>query len=426
MNERFESNKLWLGALVVLALTAAAHLRGLRGQFVEWDDPGHVTRNAVIRALTFEKVRVMFTMPIAKLYCPLTTLSYAIDYQLWGQGPLGYHVVNLLLHLANTLLVLVLVRKILCDRHEHATMTAILTAAIFGVHPLRVESVAWVTERKDVLSGFFGLLALLAYALYARGQMQNAECRMKKPALPNAQPLHVSRFTFHASAFTLIELLVVIAIMATLAALLLPVVGAVKKHQYIYNAQAEMAKLETAIDNYKAVYGFYPPSPPLPPTAGNPASLVNQLYYELLGTTNNTANGNVYQTLDGSAQINVSDVPTAFPGVGGFMNCSKPNGGEDASTARNFLSDLKPNQIGIATVGGVPVTVLITADNGPDALYRPLGALGQPGENPWRYNSSHPVSNPGSYDLYIQLSISGKTNLICNWSKEVRTDSSLP
>ena len=63
----------------------------------------------------------------------------------------------------------------------------------------------------------------------------------------------------HFRAFTLIELLVVIAIMATLAALLLPVAGAVKKHQYIYNTQAEMAKLETAIDRYKAAYGFYPP-----------------------------------------------------------------------------------------------------------------------------------------------------------------------
>ena len=163
MNKRFESNKLWLGALIVLALTAAAHLRGVEGQFVEWDDPGHVTRNVVIRALTFENVRVMFTKPIAKLYCPLTSLSYAIDYQLWGQDPLGYHLVNLLLHLANTLLVLILVRKILCDRYEHATMTAILTAAIFGVHPLRVESVAWVTERKDVLFAFFYFCALIMY-----------------------------------------------------------------------------------------------------------------------------------------------------------------------------------------------------------------------------------------------------------------------
>ena len=163
MNERSEPKKLWRGALIVLALTAAAHLRGLRGEFVDWDDPSHITRNPAIRALTFENVRVMFTTPIAKLYCPLTSLSYAIDYQLWGRDPFGYHLTNLLLHLANTLLVLILVRKILCNRYQQATLTAILTAAIFGVHPLRVESVAWVTERKDVLFAFFYLCALMMY-----------------------------------------------------------------------------------------------------------------------------------------------------------------------------------------------------------------------------------------------------------------------
>jgi prepilin-type N-terminal cleavage/methylation domain-containing protein len=127
-------------------------------------------------------------------------------------------------------------------------------------------------------------------------------------------------------AFTLIELLVVIAIMAALAALLLPVVGAVKKHQYIYNAQSEMAKLETAIDRYKAAYGFYPPDNHL--TQTNQA-LINQLYYELVGTTNIAAPGNdpVYQTLDGRPPTltggTAGQVNQAF-GVGGFMNCTKP------------------------------------------------------------------------------------------------------
>ena len=83
-------------------------------------------------------------------------------------------------------------------------------------------------------------------------------------------------------AFTLIELLVVIAIMGVLAALIFPVLGEVKKRQYINHAQAEMAQLETAIERYKAAYGFYPPGNQLNPA--NP--LVNQLYYELTGTTN--------------------------------------------------------------------------------------------------------------------------------------------
>jgi tetratricopeptide (TPR) repeat protein len=86
-----------------------------------------------------------------------------------------------------------------------AVWRSLLVAGLFSLHPLHVESVAWVAERKDVLSGFFGLLALIAYARYAQGRMQNAECRMQKSAAANA--LHVSRFTFHVSTFYLLSLL---------------------------------------------------------------------------------------------------------------------------------------------------------------------------------------------------------------------------
>jgi prepilin-type N-terminal cleavage/methylation domain-containing protein len=256
----------------------------------------------------------------------------------------------------------------------------------------------------------------------AGDQMENA-----------ARSHHVSRFTFHASTlnpqpstgFTLIELLVVIGIMALLAALLLPVAAAVKKRQYLNHAQAEMVSLETAIDRYKAAYGFYPPGPPIPPALNNAQSYVNQLYYELVGTTNNYG---VYQTLDGSSQINAGDLPyKAFPGsgglpgVGGFMNCSR--GGEDASVAKNFLPDLRPNQIwpGYSN-NAVPVYLLITAVGGPDTTYQPMNMQDL---NPWRYVCPG-TNNPGSYDLWVQLRISGKTNLICNWSQQVRTDSPLP
>jgi hypothetical protein len=86
-----------------------------------------------------------------------------LDYQIWQRDPFGYHLTNLLLHVVNVVLVLVLVFRLLRDRFEHARPVAVLTAAIFGIHPLRVESVAWATERKDVLYAFFYLLALLAY-----------------------------------------------------------------------------------------------------------------------------------------------------------------------------------------------------------------------------------------------------------------------
>ncbi|MGA2786447.1 MAG: type II secretion system protein [Verrucomicrobiota bacterium] len=240
-------------------------------------------------------------------------------------------------------------------------------------------------------------------------------------------PRHGSRVTCHVSAFTLIELLVVIAIIGTLAGLLFPVVGAVKRQQYIRHAQAEMAQLETAIDRYKSVYGFYPPSPPNSPAAGNTASYVNQLYYELVGTIQTNIGGTpCYTTLDGGAQIGADNATmTAAFGVGGFVNCTKPGAGEDAAAARNFLPELRPTQMGTIQVGNsaVWVTNLITSVGGPDASYKPLG---QQDINPWRYNSSSPTNNPGSYDLWIQLSIAGKSNLVCNWSKQVQIGSLMP
>jgi prepilin-type N-terminal cleavage/methylation domain-containing protein len=253
------------------------------------------------------------------------------------------------------------------------------------------------------------------------GMWQVTSDKMRPPAR-EARSRHVSRFTFHASAFTLIELLVVIAIMGVLAALLLPVVAAVKKHQYIYNTQTQMAQLETAIDRYKAAYGFYPPDNQLTPA--NP--LVNQLYYELTGTTNLDVNTPNYQSLDGAPPtLTGVSVNNAF-GVAGFMNCSKSGSGEDASAARNFLPDLKPNQVWNytnpppATEG---VKLLIGSVGGPDATYQPMGHQDL---NPWRYNSSNPTNNPGSYELWMQLVIGRQTNLICNWTKQVQINSPLP
>jgi prepilin-type N-terminal cleavage/methylation domain-containing protein len=227
-----------------------------------------------------------------------------------------------------------------------------------------------------------------------------------------------------ASAFTLVELLTVMAIIGVIAGFVLMVAGPVKKKQYIFNTQAEMAKLETAIDRYKAAYGFYPPSPTTPPTAGNPSSLYNQLFYELEGTTGDGISS--YTNLDGSDIIKATDVPLAFPGIGGFINCTKAGAGEDSPAARNFLPDLKPNQIARYCTNynnTFGVTLIIGSVGGPDPTYKPLN---QQDLNPWRYNSSSPTNNPGSYDLWIQLSIGGKTNLICNWTKQVQINSPLP
>jgi hypothetical protein len=175
MNQRTSTDRwLWIGAFVVLLLTMAAHGRGLYGEFLEWDDTTHVTQNPVIRALSLENLRAMFTGYIAKLYVPLTWLSFAIDYQISKRQPFGYHFTNLVLHLANTILVLLLVYRLLAGRTRQPAAVAVLTAAIFGIHPLRLESVAWVTERKDVLFALFFLLALHAYLTWLTGGKRSA------------------------------------------------------------------------------------------------------------------------------------------------------------------------------------------------------------------------------------------------------------
>jgi prepilin-type N-terminal cleavage/methylation domain-containing protein len=256
-------------------------------------------------------------------------------------------------------------------------------------------------------------------------KLRTADCGLQNHFEAKAPPLvsiQNSKFKIqNCPAFTLIELLAVITIIGILAAFTIPVFSSVKKQQYIKHTQAELALLETAIERYKAAYGFYPPS-------NTNTVMVSQLFYELEGTTNNN---HVYQTLSGSGQ-NVNDstqpspnnITSAF-GIGGFMNCSKSGAVEDVASARNFLPDLKTTQFNTVTnpLGGAPVTILIGSVGGPDQNYMPFNA---PSLNPWRYNSANPTNNPGSYDLYIQLVIAGKTNLICNWSKQVQINSPLP
>ena len=216
-------------------------------------------------------------------------------------------------------------------------------------------------------------------------------------------------------AFTLVELLTVISIIALLAAFTVAVLGGAKKSATLNHAKAELAQLETAIDSYKQDHGFYPPS------NANNNYLVNQLYYELEGTTNNTSTS--FQTLDASSTIPTATVSGTF-GVGGFMNCAKGSG-EESVPAKNYLIGLPSSQIGSYNSG--VASVLVTSVGGSDQNYlNSLQAMGFSG-NPWRYNSSNPTNNPGAYDLWVQIVIKpGQTNLICNWTKQVQLNSPLP
>ena len=145
-------------------------------------------------------------------------------------------------------------------------------------------------------------------------------------------------------AFTLIELLVVIAIMAILAGLVLPIGAAIKKKRIVSKSQTELQQIASAIEAYKAKLGVYPPD--------NPNNInLNQLYYELVGTTLNNA---VYTTKDGASTIAASAVPTTFGlSVGGFVNCTQGAGSDEGTMAQTYIRELKPNQI--ADISGTKV-----------------------------------------------------------------------
>ena len=216
-------------------------------------------------------------------------------------------------------------------------------------------------------------------------------------------------------AFTLIELLVVIAIMAVLAALIIPITGAVTRHKLRNRTRTELKSIESAIVNYKAKKGYYPPDNP------NAAIPLNQLYYELSGTV--FSNG-VYTTLDGNASVTVSQqLPGSFglkSKVSGFVNTTK-GAGDEGMLAQKFIRDLKPAQVETMTSG---IKILVGSVGWPPNLPQilqpgpPIGPL-KPGVSPFQYVSTNPTNNPTSFDLWIDIFVQGKTNRICNWSDDV-------
>ena len=160
----------WLPAAAVIALTLVAFLPVLGNGFIpNWDDALNFLDNPHYRGLGPAQLRWMFTTFHAGHYIPLTWLSLGLDYLLWGLRPGGYHLTSLLLHTATALafyfVSLRLLRLALPPATTPAALRwgAALAALLFAVHPLRVESVAWATERRDVLSGLFYVLALLCY-----------------------------------------------------------------------------------------------------------------------------------------------------------------------------------------------------------------------------------------------------------------------
>src|SRR5438874_345695 len=155
------SDLLILPGLAVVTLAVYAQVIG--HQFITLDDPTYIQENSMVkRGVTLAGLTWAFTTFHVANWHPLTWISHMIDSQFFGMNAGGHLLVNALIHAANALLVFWFLL-----RTTHARWPSALVAALFALHPLHVESVAWAAERKDTLSTFFGLLSLIAYVRYA-------------------------------------------------------------------------------------------------------------------------------------------------------------------------------------------------------------------------------------------------------------------
>jgi hypothetical protein len=149
-------------ALVLAVTTASVFWRTGTYEFINFDDDQYVYENShVQQGLSLESIKWAMTATAAANWHPLTWVSHMIDAQLYGMNPRGHHLTNVLLHTATTVLLLLFLY-----RCTGCFWQSSFVAALFALHPLHVQSVAWVAERKDVLSGFFWFLTLMLYAEY--------------------------------------------------------------------------------------------------------------------------------------------------------------------------------------------------------------------------------------------------------------------
>ncbi len=182
---------IWI-CVLLSAVTLAIYWPVTSYDFINFDDPVYVCLNAhVVNGLSWENVAWAFQTSFVGNWHPLTWLSHELDVQLFGLSAGWHHLTSLLFHAANGVLLFLLLQRMTA-----AAWRSAMVAALFALHPLHVESVVWIAERKDVLSTFFFMLTLLAYARYA----EKAEGRRQKAESSNTQ--HATRLTFHVSRFT--------------------------------------------------------------------------------------------------------------------------------------------------------------------------------------------------------------------------------
>lgn len=171
--------------LAVGLITFLIFFRATSYNFINYDDPQYVSENPAIRNLDWRFIVESFTTSYMGWWMPLTWISFAVDYHFWGLNPAGYHLENVVLHALNAALVVLVADQLLREKSPRRLYPFVLlfSALLWGLHPLRVESVAWVTERKDVLNGFFSLLTFIFYLHYTEQEDSGSPWKRKRAYL---------------------------------------------------------------------------------------------------------------------------------------------------------------------------------------------------------------------------------------------------
>ncbi len=158
------SSSIWKFLVPVVAITLVLFIPSLQNGFTNWDDVLYVTSNPLLKSLNADGLKAIFSTPVVSNYHPLTILSLAINYQFAELNPMSYHLTSVLLHVINTGLVFWFIWLI---SSGHKWVSAFV-ALLFGIHPMHVESVAWISERKDLLYTLFYVAAMIAYVKYVQ------------------------------------------------------------------------------------------------------------------------------------------------------------------------------------------------------------------------------------------------------------------
>ena len=153
--------KIIIPAFLIIIVTLISFYPSLKNDFTNWDDNLYVTENSTIRSLSPTNLKKISTAFFVTHYQPVTMFSYLLEYHFFKLNPFNYHLTNLILHLLNCLLVFWVIYLL-----SASIPVACLTALLFGIHPLQVESVAWISERKNLLYVFFFLGAMISYLYY--------------------------------------------------------------------------------------------------------------------------------------------------------------------------------------------------------------------------------------------------------------------